>query len=494
MIAARRYLPLWMLAALLVAPNAAAGQHITLKTLPIPAGEQFELLPSRNLGMGGLRVALDDALADPFINPARGTLVDRLHLMALPTFYGEASGQVGGRSLPMAVTVPGRRVFGSFAFALQQVARPQRAVFFGPWPGIIPDFERVIIDNSSSNIYVLGSVGTRFNDGRTAVGVSAYHADLEAVDAVNLLYARSISIQQGGSLSEFRAGLTHDLQQDRRLDAVIARASLDMQHDVWYMDWTWQANAPPITRTWQELNEDRTVTWSGSVRYSQPLGGEGARIAAMIAGSTKAHPKIPNYDVVNIPRDPGNSAAGNFGIGLSNRSGPAIFGAELTFEPGRSHTWAFADTVIATPTGALQPGDKTVDNQFRFRNWNMGFGVDRQGEMLGFQLGMRLRQIRYSLDQQNFLTERRRQTRESWMEWSPAWGAALKFDEFELRYSGRFTARGWPDVMPFFFAGRDVMLAAPGNVDFVVAPTEPVNMPDFRVTLHRIMISVPFSF
>jgi hypothetical protein len=468
----------------------ASAQHITLKTLPIPAGEQFELLPSLTLGMASVRIAVRDSLADPFFNPALGSRAGRLQMFALPTFYGEAMGQVGGRSLPMAVLVPGERVFGSFAFALQQVAARRNNWF---WPGMPPEVRNVINDNSSSNVYVSGSIGTRFNGGRTAIGVSAYHADLEGVDAVNLLYARSVAIQQSGGLSEFRLGVSHDMEHGRRIDAVLANARLAMEHDVWYVDWTWNASffdAPPASTTWNELNEDRTITWSGSLRYSQPLDDDGTRVAAILTGSTKAHPKIPNYNVVNIPRDPGNSAAGNIGVGLSNRSGRALFGAELTFEPGRSHTWAYADTVITTPGGTLRPGDKTVDNQFRFRNWNMAFGVDRQGDLLGFQLGLRLRQIRYSLDQHNFLTDRRRKTNESWMEWMPSWGGTLKFDEFELRYAGRFTARGWPDV--FLFGTPDATFS-PGGVDFVVGPTEPVNMPDFRVTLHRLMISVPIG-
>jgi hypothetical protein len=472
--------------AVVLLPCRAAAQHIILKTLPIPSGEQFELLPARNLGMASVRVAVDDPLADPFVNPALGAAIDRLQVLALPTFYGEASRQVGGRALPLAVLIPGERVFGSFAFALQQVAGPRRAMW---WPELGPDLRNVITNNSSSNTYITAGVGTRFNDGRTAVGVSAYHADLEAVDAVNLLYARSTAIQQHGGLTEFRIGAAHELPEGARLEAVIANARLDMTHDVWYADWTWRPDGPPLVRTWQELNEDRTITWSGNLRYTRPLGEDGARLGAAVTASTKAHPRIPNYNVVNIPRDPGNSAAANFAVGISNRTGPATFAAELAFEPARSHTWAFADTIIDTPAGVLRPGDKTVDNQFRFRNWNMAFGVDRQGDLFGFQLGMRLRQFRYTLDQQNFLTDRRRLSTESWMEWTPAWGAALKFAEFELRYSGRFTARGWPDVM--FFPGGD--MAQPGGVDFVVGVTEPVNMPDFRVSLHRLMVSVPFG-
>ena len=40
-------------------------------------------------------------------------------------------------------------------------------------------------------------------------------------------------------------------------------------------------------------------------------------------------------------------------------------GLDVIFEPGHSHTWAYADTVTRLPSGAtLLPGQKTVDNEF----------------------------------------------------------------------------------------------------------------------------------
>mgnify|MGYP006198282835 CR=1 FL=1 len=59
----------------LLLPAALGGQVIPLKTVPIPSGEQFLLAPSANLGLAGVSVALDDAYADPFANPARGMLL-----------------------------------------------------------------------------------------------------------------------------------------------------------------------------------------------------------------------------------------------------------------------------------------------------------------------------------------------------------------------------------------------------------------------------------
>src|SRR5688572_11721727 len=50
--------------------NAAHGQLIAVKTAPIANGGQFAFLPSANLGLGGLSIALADSALDPFMNPA----------------------------------------------------------------------------------------------------------------------------------------------------------------------------------------------------------------------------------------------------------------------------------------------------------------------------------------------------------------------------------------------------------------------------------------
>ncbi|HEV2671671.1 MAG TPA: hypothetical protein VGU74_11295, partial [Gemmatimonadales bacterium] len=44
-----------------ISPSAAA-QLIPIKTIPIAQGDQFQLFPSDNLGMGGVSIALPDSI------------------------------------------------------------------------------------------------------------------------------------------------------------------------------------------------------------------------------------------------------------------------------------------------------------------------------------------------------------------------------------------------------------------------------------------------
>jgi hypothetical protein len=480
------------LTGLVLTAGPAAAQGITLKTVPIPTGEQFLLFPSQTLGMGSISIAGDDRLAAPFANPARRLEGDRLRVFATPTFYGETNRWVGGRSLPVSALATGERLHGGFAIATQQLLDRRRVGLGGrPAP---PEGSNLRED--PTNTYLFGTVGARVTD-RSALGVSVFHARLGAVDGVNMLYGRSHAIEQSGRLSELRLGFAHDFGDERRLEGTITNTRLDMTHDVNYLDWVWDEGVepwttPPTVVEWQERNEDHTITWGTRWRYSQAMD-HASRVGLILAGSTKAHPKIPNYNIVDIPRDPGNTAVFNIGAGVIRSEDGATIGLELVIEPARSHTWAFADTTIALPSGAtLEPGDKTVDNQFRFLNYVIALGMERETRWADFQLGLRVRQISYSLEQENFLAERIRNTQESWLEWTPSWGALGRLGSMDFQYAGRFTTKGWPDMM--WFGRMDMAVVdSPGGVDFMVGPTGPVSLPSYRVTTHRFTVSVPFG-
>jgi hypothetical protein len=492
-VAGRGLLAFLALALALALAGPAPAQNIVLKTVPIPTGEQFLLFPSQTLGMGSASIAVDDREAMPFANPAlRLQGEDRVRLFAVPTFYSEANQWVGGRSLPLAALFTGSRLHGGVALAIQQVQDQPRWGWWG-WP---VDSRGRVIREDPSNTYLFATMGARVTD-RISAGVSVFHATLDAVDGVTMLYGRARAIEQGGTLSEARLGFAGDLGRERSLEGTITTTRVDMTHEVDYVDWIWSdppGHEPPTVLEWRERNEDHTISWGTRLRYTQPVGGS-SRVGVVLAGTTKNHPKIPNYNVVDIPRDPGNSAVFNIGVGTAQSEDGATVSMEVVLEPGRSHTWAFAEEAIELPSGAvLQPGDKTVDNQFRFLNWNVGLGFERERERTAWQIGLRLRQINYSLDQHNFLAEQRRETRESWMEWTPSWAGLARFGSMEIRYSGRFTAKGWTGMPGGAWLGRGTLAATPdAGIDFMVGPTGPVNIPAYRVTTHRVTVSVPFG-
>ena len=481
--------------AMTAAAAPLAAQSISLKTVPIATGEQYLIFPSRSLGMGGLSIAYDDPLQDVFANPARGVRLRGTWLIASPTTYDDGdSNTVSGHTLPFAITFGGDRWFGTATAALQELATPDRQVFW--WMPVLDDGS-LLRDAAATNAYLAASLGTSFDRRRTAIGVSAFKADLDAIDGVGQLYANSVSLSQHGTVTDVRVGLLHELDGERRIEGMVGKSDVDMTHDVVYLDWLpWDSTRPnwPNVRARTEENRDRTTTWSGSVRYTAPTGDPGVRWGLTLIGNTKSHPKIPNYDLVSIPRDPGNSTIFGIGAGITSRQGRTLIGAELMVQPGRSHTWAWADSATTTPGGVLKKGDKTVDNEFDFTNWTMALGLEHEWEPGSLQLGIRVNRYGYDLVQQNFLRDTTVVTDESWIEWSPSWGGALKLGRAEVRYTGRWVARGFDPPGGQVWAVRaEDAVAVPGGNDFIVAPTDPVNLPDFRVVTHRITVVVPLS-
>lgn len=476
----------------LLAPAALAAQIIPLKTVPIPSGEQFLIFPSGNIGMASISVPLDDPYGDPFANPARGALLEGIRVHVLPTVYDETADAVGGRTLPVAVTIGSGRQFGTFALALQQLEgfRPRT---FLPGESGTSNF-----GGSTINSYAQASLGFSWPDGRTSLGLSGLYAGLNSMDGVSQLYFRAAELEQDGRLAEVRLGLLRDLGEGRMLDAVALLRDLDMTHRQVVATWVAPDSAPwqgEWTR-WQETGHDRTTTRAGQLRYTMPLSAEGSRFGVRLGGSWKSHPKIPEYDL-NFPRDPGTSRAFSVGVGMTEVRGRARFAMEALFEPAWSHTWALSDSLVALPEGgSIGAGEKTVDNRFRFANWSMagGFGYDK--ETFDFQLGLRVRAIQYDLEQRNFLTASTRETEEGWLEWSPSWGVTWLLDDFELRYAGRWISKGDPSSRCGFMGGCDMPVLADeggGDIDYLVAPEGAVSMPDYRVTTHRFSISVPIG-
>ena len=210
-----------------------------------------------------------------------------------------------------------------------------------------------------------------------------------------------------------------------------------------------------------------------------------------------SHPKLPNYqiqEIQSIPRDPGHSQAFNLGVGISKSAEQSTFGLDVVYEPIWSYTWADAAGPVGTVSGTTIPaGGKTIENHFRFSNAIVRMGVsqdlpfDHAGKLAGFQLGLAVHSINYSLAQRDNVEARSRNLTEGWIEWTPTWGVSVRFPAWEVRYRGSVTnGTGRPGVSDNrFLAPLDA-----GNI--LVAPTGPLSLSGVRVMTHQVSISFPF--
>src|SRR5437016_8774216 len=107
--------------AFLVVVVPAGAQVIPIKTIPIAQGDQFQIYPSNNLGLGGVSIALADSLGDPFANPATTARLRGSWIFSAPTVYSVSRRAGGGRSLPLAMLARQATWYGGLAVVLLQV-------------------------------------------------------------------------------------------------------------------------------------------------------------------------------------------------------------------------------------------------------------------------------------------------------------------------------------------------------------------------------------
>lgn len=480
------------IALLAVSVSGASAQLIGLKTVPVAAGDQFFLVPSHNAGMGGVSIALNDTILDPFINPAKGSRTGVAQVFAAPVYYNVSNNAGSGGTLS-AGALFGGRIYGGGMVSLQQLKRGDE--FFRPWFG--PEIDILPPDalgaKSATNKYGFLTLGTALS-GDLSIAASGFFADLNAMDGVEHLYAMASAIEQSGSIKDIRIGATKNFRGGRTFEALGLFRRFDMRHDVTYVDWVL---VDSTTWNWQqqirtEENLDKTDTWGLHLGYQQPIGAHGWRVGGMLTGNWKSHPKIPNYEIMNIPRDPGNSAAFDIGVGIAKTAGPTTFGIDIVYEPGSSDTWAEAADPTPTASGDTIPvGAKTVENAFSFSNAFVNVGVSRLIGPVVLQLGLGLRAYDYHLDQWDHVDDEFRRQDEQWVEWVPSWGLGVNLGDLDLRYTGRVTTgTGRPGVAWDGAVAERAMDFSTAN-DILIAPEGPLTLQDVTVLTHQVSVSIP---
>lgn len=472
-------------------PAALGAQVITPKTVPVHQGEQFGIYPSQWPGMGGVSIALPDTMGDPWSNPAKAARLTTGSIQVMPFMHRATAG--GGRSLPVSILQTGGSLAGGALFSLQELERED------VWG--LP-----ISDRRASNQYLSGVLARRFAGG-LAIGASIAAADLRGVDGVSALYAGSDRVRQSGGQVDARLGLTKDYASGATLELVAVGYRYRMTHDVHYaQQWRWLPCPcpinlpcecdPQIVPAREEVNLDRTNLAGLHAVFLAPKTHGGWRMGYLFTANRLSHPKIPNYQLQNIPRDPGNTNAFNAGLGASRVLGHSTFGLDVVLEPMWSHTWADAAGDTTDVHGATIPqGAHTVDNHFRFSNSriNVGFaheipGASDSAMALGLQFGVSMRTINYTLDQSNHVTRTSRTQDEGWTEWTPTFAVTLRGRDLTLTYAMSMTCG--PTCMDRGDFAVPVAEAAPVVPGVIAAPSAPLTFDGGSSNRHLLMVSM----
>ena len=490
-------LPFLMLAVFPALPSALSSQVIPVKTVPVAAGHQFLLFPSDRLAMGEVSLALPDTVGGVFVNPALGNRLSHGLAFSSPTYYGISDEAGSGRTLPVGALFRSGRWFGGGSLALQELSGNKRGrwaaldLFSSAWP-------EPLSEGSSRNLYAYGVLGRRFPEKGISVGVSGFWADLNAMEGVSLLYAGSDQIRQSGTLSDLRLGLEKSWKGGSILELLLLKSRLRMRHDVSYLNWFWTPESPEWNEEGQWArteveNLDHTDTWGIHLAYHRPLKTPGWQVAWSLTGNWKDHPKIPNYEIQNIPRDPGETRAFGAGVGISRIRGPLQLAMEAFLEPIHSDTWSVADSRIVTGDNrTIREGEKVVENEFEFTNALVRMGGAWEKDWARLSAGLQIRSISYELDQFDHVRNQRRTQDESWMEWTPSVGVSVRLAEASLSYTLLLTTgTGLPSVVwaPGALLGPEL----DSSTSFLVAPSGPLSLQEVRVTSHQLSIMIPMD-
>lgn len=477
-----------VLAFSIASATSVSGQLVTPRTVPVHQNAQFQIFPANRGGLGGLSIAFDDTLSDPFVNPAKTTRLRGITMTTAPFSHSISGNRGGGRTLPIGVLGSSGQWAGALLGAIQQLDRAG------------PIWNRPTSQRTATNQYFMGTLANRIENG-LSVGVSAFRGDLSAIDGVDLLYAGSDRIDQSGSVTDLRLGATKEWEPGHVLELMVLRNRTDMRHDVRFTTRVWDQQRRVLTTTErQEVNLDQTNIWGAHTEYTRPIGTEGWRIGALATANRLSHPKIPNYVLQNIPRDPGTTNAFNLGFGAARSTGPFVFGVDVVLEPMSADTWADSETAVTRADGSvIKAGDRTIENHFRFKNSKARLGVGRtwgkdsasKGAVTA-DFGLAMYAISYDLRQTNNILRTTRNQQENWVESGPTFGLRYRSSDLEISYVFRANCgSGGCDLMPIGGDRVEMTAASPVSGGIIAAPSSPLFFQGGSETSHHFMISVP---
>ena len=472
-----------MLAEGVMVPNAAGTQVITPRTVPVQQSGQFEIFPSRLSGMAGVSIALDDTLLDPFVNPAKAVRVPGALVFAIPGAHTVTRGGGEGQTFPLGALASRGRWAGGGLLATQRLTHTPLGF---PNP----------VTQTTTNRYVSALLARQLGRG-FSIGGSGYRASLQGLDGLDLLYSGSTRVAASGGQLDLRTGMLKQWANSRALELMVVYGRSDMRHDVEFPVNSWD----PTTRTVRavprsEHNDDRLRFWGAHSELSFPVDTEGGRIGLLLTANRLTHPKIPNYPLANIPRDPGGTYAYNLGVGMGKSLGGMSTGVDLIYEPIWSHTWADAATDIVRDDGVTIPaGGKTIENWFRFSNVKLraGLSYEIRSEAdslstLRVQAGFTLYSNSYRLRQQNHVTSSQRRESIGWTEWGPSLGLAYRATWLEIAYALQVTCTPGSCELAH---GDDVTVGPNPGTGGVIAPLGNSRGLEYGSALtHRLTITV----
>jgi len=402
------------------------SQGISVKTIPLLTTDQFSLVPSFRDDMAGVSIAVRDGVADLFINPAKFDTAGHSQWFLFPRLNHwhdsqETSTRYNGSwpnqnlsqrsshstifSLPFGLFLRHRHLYTAVNTALQHVSSTsEQNAHFG-----------------ASNYPISWRGGYYVSSLRITIGLGMDYVRIRGIDGVYLLYPNSVRLEQKGSARQFRWGTGGTLANGDQWSLLGSR--------YFYK----------IRQTEQNiLNKDENDGWLVQADYLKPVNNQ-LTVGFLITADWRYHPKIPEYPLAGIPRDPGNTRAWNVGLGLKWRNEATLWALDLIYEPIDVKTWADAATDRTLADGQIiHQGHVIMRNDYQFYNRLVRSGVQIQpAAWLCVATGAQVKVFTYDYYQNDFInrSERAAKPQRCWSEVNWTGGIKIKSGQFDVNYT-----------------------------------------------------------
>ncbi|MFC1481976.1 hypothetical protein ACFL6E_07005 [Candidatus Neomarinimicrobiota bacterium] len=479
-------------------PGIVISQTIDVKTMPLISTSQFNLAPAYNGGLGGISIALDDPLADGFVNPARLSAVENNLFFGGPyrDSWSQADrgwwsteqqgsmvqGSYGGFILHHSPKSMGLKISIMAASSMEQLRhRSHVRQYWNPETGE-PNGP---MQTSVMNWPMSAGVAAFYPQRNISIGFGIDRVNLRGIDGLALFYPGAVELRQNGALTNYRLGLSWIQPRDGRLDILLFHKNYHLnQHAVYEWD-------PDIH------NKDGERSWLAQVKGKLPSE-DPVRLAVELTGQYKWHPKIPDYPSpeIRIPRDPGNTKAVRFGLGISNHQGKRLTTAiDWAMEVIDSKTWGDTTApVVVSDTKTIKAGDPLFSNDYFITSATIKLGAEYVlNSQIRIQGGWAAKQFSLDYYHEDFVTGEQitATPQDWWIERNLTAGLVADFGQLEAIYQfSRHTGTGMPYANTTWWGWRfggvfDMATASAG--DILVPPTG-LDFDKTPVVLHRLTL------
>ncbi|MBI2427222.1 MAG: hypothetical protein HYV29_00210 [Ignavibacteriales bacterium] len=473
-----------LLAALFIVTATLTAQIITVKTYPILSDQSVLELPSANGGLGGIAFALHDRFAEPYRNPAFITSSKGVAMFVLPRWSGWNLSHTGGTRYTQSgydyssqqsasnaqLSIGALTADGTYGIAVATGYQRLRSSLRDGTSGSLPFTSSFNADQHP--ILVAGGLAITEH---ISIGALYNYIPLKGFDGIQFLYPRSRTVHVSGSVNEYRLGVSAAFGSSA-FDIVAGRNMLDASHGATY-EW-----GPMV----ENKDENDNIFAQGIFRQEVS---EKVSLAATATANWKELPKLPDYPIAGVPRDPGYTRAFNLGGGMTYMMNPSIlFAFEYLYEPIMADTWVDALETRTTGSGTIMKGNREQEHNYDFHNHILHLGLQiRPEEWLTLQAGASLHSYSYAYEMKDHLNNISRQSspENEWTETTLTGGIIAQYGNVQLSYTAEFlTGRGLLEQERIF---RWDQAGVRAN-DVILVPNDFLKIKPVNVMSHRMTV------